>query len=1479
MPGSGIWLPDDIYQQTAGQLWSQQQTQAIQQRTQAGQDWATQAMQDTMQRLQSMVPTVSPTPAPVQAPPTPAPVEPPPPVAATPPPAPPPAPIAPAPAPETPPAPTPTALPSAAPPEAPPSVVPETPPVPTPAPVTPITPTDTQQTGENWAQQQIDNLLNPSPAASQTPQPQTPVPGAAPAATQPTAPQSAPATTPGAPAGPQPSTPGDLIDQTRQAAMAAGIDPNIFARQIQQESNFNPNAKSGAGAQGIAQFMPATAQGLGINAMDPSQALPAAANLMKSYLDKAGGNWASALSMYNAGPGNTPAGGVAPFAETQNYVNTILGGAKDLVQQGVGAVQQAAQNVVSTGQTAVNSAVQAVQSAVARTSQFAMGLSSGDAMAFCGPAAAMAFAQTYGRNPTVDEAKQLAQQVGWNSSQGMAGVGSEVKLLNAMGVDAHATQGVDWKQVGQDASGGNPVIIDTPGHYYYVDGYNADTGKFHVGTSGTDLKGGSEWMSSDQINAMPQSGGAARSAVFADHPLSGPGQAATMGANQPATSQPGLNLGGVTPSDVALGLLPFGPATGQALQTGQTLISSVLNPPSSPTQAQASTIANAVLNVGQQGLGQVGSTIGQTGQDLLNQAQSVLSPLTSTLGQAPQSLNDMLTQNALISQGIPTVQGALSTAPDLSAQGIAGTAANIAPDVASAGGQILANVLGLPNAAGQLAQTPQAQQIGKAVTDFAYGGPIGAFNQNLRSLGQDVLAPPINALADALNPSVTPQPPLGRAADWLSQQNVPVLSGVAGAAAPTVNAGGVLDALQTVSDLTKKYGTSDSSQYSSEDQQRLLQASTAIGGMTMPAESPGLGDWIKGAYKGGVIGGLNTMADVVSNATLTPALSGIAGAMRDLASFQPGRLQGRALGAQAGIVNWTDNFLQGLSNSLSRPGSLSARTSGVPGVMANLIEGAGALHGAFQNATSELIQSMERGAAAGASASEQGLKGADWLQQFHNAAQNPAPDVFARAKAMGDRTAARGDLGQLTGALGSVVGNMGPIGDALFPVYRMGMSLASRMVESTPLGLAGTIADVGRGLAGRGPYAALQQSGLHGALDVTPAGSAVGPIGERLTNNLIGTALSMWLANQAVGGAITGDGPSDPGERQVWLANGNQPNSFRLPNGNYYSWEKLAPALKGPMMAAGAYADAVQAYNQARARQGTAGSQAYGVQDPRMAAAAQLVSEVGQQLMSATPLRTFANLYDTVQSGASTGQAGLTAAGDIASSILGGAVPFSGTVRSIAQMTDPLQRQTLTPRTPQELPQSVLENVLQNIPGARENLPVRPDVLGRPTVNPLQGLGEISPIRPAAGQPAPLLQAMENAGVAPSAAPRTVDYGPYEQIALTPAEQRAWQQIQGQILQQSAAKLVASPGWQTMAPRSQATALQLMDSSAAHAADLKILGVIGGPALQTRREPKPGGALAPVTGYSPDVMQTQMLLEQQLQRSAQNQALINSLLA
>ena len=88
-----------------------------------------------------------------------------------------------------------------------------------------------------------------------------------------------------------------------RAARKYKIDPRIFKAMIRQESNFNPNAKSGAGAEGIAQFMPETAKGYGVNLHDGrvTDDLEGAAKYLRANLKRTGGNYHKALSIYNSG--------------------------------------------------------------------------------------------------------------------------------------------------------------------------------------------------------------------------------------------------------------------------------------------------------------------------------------------------------------------------------------------------------------------------------------------------------------------------------------------------------------------------------------------------------------------------------------------------------------------------------------------------------------------------------------------------------------------------------------------------------------------------------------------------------------------------------------------------------------------------------------------------------------------------------------------------------------------------------------------------------------------------------------------------------------------------------------------------------------------------------------------------------------------------------------------------------------------------
>lgn len=118
---------------------------------------------------------------------------------------------------------------------------------------------------------------------------------------------------------------GELTEYARKVAVQYGVDPELFVRQINQESGFR-NLTSKAGARGVAQFMPGTAKMYGVNVDDPYSSLDGAARHMRDLLKKYNGDYRLALAAYNAGSGAVDKyGGVPPFPETQNYVRTIYG--------------------------------------------------------------------------------------------------------------------------------------------------------------------------------------------------------------------------------------------------------------------------------------------------------------------------------------------------------------------------------------------------------------------------------------------------------------------------------------------------------------------------------------------------------------------------------------------------------------------------------------------------------------------------------------------------------------------------------------------------------------------------------------------------------------------------------------------------------------------------------------------------------------------------------------------------------------------------------------------------------------------------------------------------------------------------------------------------------------------------------------------------------------------------------------------------
>jgi soluble lytic murein transglycosylase-like protein len=120
-----------------------------------------------------------------------------------------------------------------------------------------------------------------------------------------------------------------LAVATVRAADAQTLPPEFLGATLLQESAYDVEARSPAGAIGIAQFMPETAAANGVDPHDPFDAIDGAAKLLAGYLADYRAHYAdayaTALAAYNAGPFAVERyGGVPPYAETREYVALIF---------------------------------------------------------------------------------------------------------------------------------------------------------------------------------------------------------------------------------------------------------------------------------------------------------------------------------------------------------------------------------------------------------------------------------------------------------------------------------------------------------------------------------------------------------------------------------------------------------------------------------------------------------------------------------------------------------------------------------------------------------------------------------------------------------------------------------------------------------------------------------------------------------------------------------------------------------------------------------------------------------------------------------------------------------------------------------------------------------------------------------------------------------------------------------------------------
>jgi flagellum-specific peptidoglycan hydrolase FlgJ len=283
--------------------------------------------------------------------------------------------------------------------------------------------------------------------------------------------------------------------------------------------------------------------------------------------------------------------------------------------------------------------------------------------------------------------------------------------------------------------------------------------------------------------------------------------------------------------------------------------------------------------------------------------------------------------------------------------------------------------------------------------------------------------------------------------------------------------------------------------------------------------------------------------------------------------------------------------------------------------------------------------------------------------------------------------------------------------------------------------------------------------------------------GEHFAKAAIGAATMASAVGLVASDNLTGDGPSDPSQRQVWLED-HQPNSWRVPGTKtWHTWQGTPWGIPFATVAG-----ASEAYNEAQAS-----GDKKGLPDAEtvLKAGAGAYRGAVQGFLSQSFMQGIAQQYQFL-----TGQdTGLGAVSANAASAVSRYTPIIGSslLAFLARVTDGMERDAGKPLSVSDLPQNVAARVATRLPGLREQIDPRLGAYGEPVRNQAAGpLGALPYYRgPAPMEGDAITSRLEDAGVGAPLAPTEISVGSGgAKVALTMAERRLYQQEAGQTYRQ-----------------------------------------------------------------------------------------------